>query len=204
MRAPKYSRADEAPRSQANCATRAISRTASVVCWSSSATAIAGPIAYQPSAITTASRSGCARRRSRSGSSPSTPPSVTSSGTAAAGVRNSIGTNTICVGRMRPVPSWKRTRRTSAYDTTSSVAVTTGSGVAVAPITAATRRNTPAAANSTVRSVAVRRRATAGFRRSRSDSASSAAVRTVRLVLRAAPIAAEYRSSRRAMCQYGN
>ena len=55
-------------------------------------------------AITTASRSGCARRRSRSGSSPSTPPSVTSSGTAAAGVRKSIGTNTICVGRMRPVP----------------------------------------------------------------------------------------------------
>ena len=74
----------------------------------------AGPTAYQPSATITRSRSGCARRRTRSGSSPSTEPSATSSGTAAAGVRNSIGTNTSCVGRISPGPSWKRTCRISA------------------------------------------------------------------------------------------
>ena len=74
----------------------------------------AGPTAYQPSAMITSSRSGCARRRVSSGSSPRTDPIATSAGTAAAGVRNSIGTNTSCVGRIRPGPSWKRTRRISA------------------------------------------------------------------------------------------
>ena len=74
----------------------------------------AGPTAYQPSATITSSRSGCARRRASSGSSPRIEPSATSSGTAAAGVRNSIGTKTSWVGRISPGPSWKRTRRISA------------------------------------------------------------------------------------------
>ena len=74
----------------------------------------AGPTEYQPSATITSSRSRCARPRLSSGSSPSTEPIATSSGTSAAGVRNSIGTNTSSVGRISPGPSWKRTRRISA------------------------------------------------------------------------------------------
>ena len=107
-----------ATRSKEICAASASSSTPQVASWAapsaSAAITIAGPTAYQPSAIVTSSRSGWARLRRMSGSSPISEPIATSAGTAAAGVRNSIGTNTICVGRISPGPSGKRTRRTSA------------------------------------------------------------------------------------------
>ena len=102
----------------ANCATSAANNTAAAARDPSPAAnspiTSAGPTEYQPSAMLTSRRSGCAVRRATSGSSPSSEAIATSPGTHGAGVSSSSGTNTSCVGRMSPGPSWKRTRRISA------------------------------------------------------------------------------------------